>query len=82
LLEGIQWDAVLEAEDFNADDFIILIEVEDDAGMHFFRFDNLRFIQPQVYGVGFFIELDSHSSLLALRSKKAVTTSHGFTVSL
>ena len=35
------WDALGKVEDFNADDLVLLIEVQNDAGRDLFGFDDL-----------------------------------------
>jgi hypothetical protein len=67
-------------EDFDPDHIILPVEIQDYSRMHLFGLNNLGFIQSQIDGIGFFVELDSHNAPPILRSKNAVITDHGFII--
>jgi hypothetical protein len=58
LLETLQGDPVLHAEDFDPDDLIALVEIEDNARMHFFGFNDLGFVKSEIDCVGLFVEMN------------------------
>ena len=69
-------------KDFDSDDVISPIEIENDSGMNLLRFSNFLIVESKIDGVGLFVEMNLHGILLALRSKNAVTTDQGLTASL
>src|SRR5512139_3761766 len=71
------WKTLPHVEDLDPDDLTVGVQVEDDARPNILRFGYRGVIQPQVEGVGLFVEMNLHISPLQARSKYAVMTRHG-----
>ena len=75
-------DPLLNPQDLNSHNLILVVEIQHDAGPNLLGLNYPRIIQAQVEGIGLLVEVHSHSLPLCVRSKYAVTTSQGWTVSL
>ena len=56
---------------------IRLIELQKYSRTHLFGFNDLGLVKPEINSVGLFVELNSHSFLLASRSKNAAAMTRG-----
>ncbi len=77
-----RWNAIGYLQHLNADDLIVGVEVEHDAGVDLLRLDDRGIVQAEVQGIGVGIDVKLHSLFLDVGSTYAVTTRGGFVVSL
>jgi hypothetical protein len=80
LLEVKAGGALGEIEHLDTDHLILRAEVQHDSWGHFLGLHDGRVVQAEMKGVGFTVNLQSHSLPFIVRSKYTLTTRSGTTV--
>src|SRR3990172_4382928 len=75
----VNGDTRADAQDFDSDNSVFLIKIEDDARLYLLGFYNRSLIQTEVESVGISVNFQFHCFLPRRRSKKTVKIRFGET---
>ena len=78
LLEAGGRQAPSSIENLDADNLVLVVEIENDAGLHFLGLDDLGIVQAKIQRVGILGEVNFQGLPFCVRSKNTVTTLAGF----